>query len=119
MTSETVINEEGKTISSPVDNTIEGINMGHNRKIAHLPSSPFEIFPKLFIYSAWGCQLKTVKFKHFKGLKNLRILLLANNQIRIIPSDSFKNLGALNEVYLSKFHLITVTHTPSPPYFLI
>lgn len=84
------------------DAAIGALFFDKNKKISFLPVDVGISFPRLKLYSAYRCSIKTIAKVHFKGLKMLRRLHLDNNQIETIKSNTFEDLNSLEELYLSK-----------------
>jgi Leucine-rich repeat (LRR) protein len=102
LNSATSIYDEDYKISSTVDNTIRALNYGHNKKIFFLPESPCDILRNLKVIAGWKCSLKSIEYKNFRKLVNVKYIDLAGNQIETIHSDTFKDLAALEILVLSK-----------------
>jgi Leucine-rich repeat (LRR) protein len=93
---------EGFVISSE-DSNVKALDFGQNKNIEFLPSSPYQAFPSLELYNAPNCSVKSVTFQNFMKLNKLRGLYLYENQIETIKSDTFKDLAALEELWMGKF----------------
>jgi hypothetical protein len=92
----TVINEDDVTIST-ADNSVRVLSFYNNKKINFLPIQVSEKFPKLIIYSASSCSVKTISRKHFAGMK-IEQIFLHKNQIEKINSDVFQDLVSLEHL---------------------
>jgi Leucine-rich repeat (LRR) protein len=97
----TTIDAEGFEVASP-DDSITGLNFEFNKKISFLPIGVHKAFQNLLGYSAHSCSLTTISRNNFKGLIRLKLLLLEENQITTIYSDTFADLISLKHLDLSK-----------------
>lgn len=100
MITSTTIDSNDTTVE--VDETIDLLSFAANKKIQFLPVEVAVSFPKLKVYGAVGCSIETIEKIHFKGLAMLRYLLLKDNYIKTIPSDSFEDLTSLEALVLGK-----------------
>jgi hypothetical protein len=99
----TKISSNGFQISTIHDELMGGLDFSHNKKIFHLPDKVFENFPKLIVYNAYDCSLKSIFRRHFEGLFHLKGLYLNRNLIEKIPLDAFEDLKSLEILYLGEF----------------
>lgn len=95
----TTIIAPGSKFSSCLDPSIRGIEFWENRKIHYLPEGASEKFPDLLGFSAGHCSVTAIEREIFRGLTKVKDVLLEDNQIEGIPSDTFDDLTSL--VYLS------------------
>lgn len=102
MMTETAINDTGFLITTPRDDSVGGLSLHNNKKVEYLPENTAEKFPNLKILHAQGCSIKSVSRQNFKNLKTMRYLVLQNNEIQKIESDTFLDLVALEKLYLGK-----------------
>lgn len=96
----TEISSADVTISP--DESIVGLTFATNRKISFLPLEVGKSFPDLLCYAASNCNVKSISKKHFEKLGKLKELLLYNNRITTIASDTFADLVSLEYLKLSK-----------------
>jgi Leucine rich repeat len=99
--SKVVIDSPGYSISNR-DDSIEALHLDINKLVFYLPEKVDTNFKNLVIYEANGCSIKNISNQNFKGLIKLCALLLENNQIEKILSDTFKDLKELQYLWLSK-----------------
>lgn len=102
MKGSTKINSAGYKISAYQNQNIEGIDFSHNKKIFHLPDKVYESFPKLIVYNAYDCSIKSIFRRHFEHLFHLKGLYLNRNSIEKIPLDAFDDLKSLELLYLGE-----------------
>lgn len=105
-------------ISTPHDETIEGLEFGDNRKISYLPIKVHETFPNLVHYLAARCSIKAIKKENFASLTKLTLIQMYNNQIEAIDSDTFTGLDHLNFIDFSKLTIVTF-NIPKLPIFSV
>lgn len=98
----TIIESKGYIISSPTDETIEGLVFEHNKKIQFLPEKIAEKIPNIIFYTAWNLSLTEVSKINFINLTKLKILYLDNNLIETFASDTFEDLTSLMRLHLRK-----------------
>lgn len=103
MTATTVINSVGFLITTPRNDSVEGFLSIFNKKIEYLPENMAEQFPNLVFIQAQDCSIKAISKQNLKNLKRLRFLALIQNSITKIESDTFGDLLALEELWLSEF----------------
>lgn len=101
----TVVDAPDFIISTPRDETVEGLRFTHNKNIFFLPTETAKTFPNLIMYSAWNCSIKVVKKENFKNLNTIVAIYLSDNQIETVSSDTFEDLTSLEMISLSKFLL--------------
>lgn len=102
MDRETAIESIGLTISSEIDESIEGLRFVDNKKIHFLPEKIEASFPNLVYFAAYGCSIKEISKDNFQNLTKLTFLSLALNQIEKIFSDTFEDLTSLKYLFLCK-----------------
>lgn len=96
------IDEDDSTIS-PQSNEVNAFNLcWSNNKVLFLPIEIHESFPELIMYRAQDCSITTVAKEHFENLSELKVLLLGENGIEMIPPGVFDDLTALEHLNLRK-----------------
>lgn len=105
MITTTSIHSEEAFVSSPVDATVKVIHFNSNKQIVFLPSRVDLKFPSLELYAAGRCEIEKISKRNFKNLKHLTHLWLGFNQIEYVPSDTFEDLIAIQDIQLSKWNL--------------
>lgn len=105
MAATTVINSVGFLITTPHNDSVEGFLSIFNKKIEYLPDNMADKFPNLVFIQAQDCSIKSISKQNFKNLKHLRFLALIQNNITKIESDTFMDLVALEELWLSELIL--------------
>lgn len=80
---------------------LEILRIVKQRNIEFLPVSVYKSFPKLKIYYVANTPVQKISKKNFEKLYELWALYLENNQIEVIPSDTFEDLVKLENVNIS------------------
>lgn len=101
MTENTTIDKANVTISNE-DHTVVTLSFSDNKKISYLPVNVAESFWNLWEYTAQDCSIKELFKANFAGLRDVHTLLLFNNQIELIYSDTFEDMRGLQMIFLSK-----------------
>lgn len=91
-----VIDSEPSMLNAQRDDTILGFDARSNKNVKFLPGNIGEKFPKLEGLAVWDCALTVVRERYFKGLKKLKYLNLAKNEISIVEKDAFRDLASLD-----------------------
>lgn len=91
----TVIDKRGETFYPMPDQQAIGLLFENNKKIEYLPVKVHRAFPNLADYRAEECSIREISRKNFEKLDKLRIVMLGNNQIEKVPSDTFAELPLL------------------------
>lgn len=99
---EQTVDKLGYSISSSRDDNITGLWFDHNSNLFFLPEDIAKTFPNLVGLSAEACSLKAIEHNNFRGLNKLKFLWLTENSLEMIPSDTFKDLMALETLYMRK-----------------
>lgn len=102
MNKETSISSQESFLASPKDETIEGFNLDENSRIYYLPANVAEKFPNLLVYSAHHCSILSVNNENFYNLIHLKQLILHDNKINRVVSNTFEGLTALEYLLLRK-----------------
>ena len=100
------IDREGFSVAGKL--STQAIRIFDNKEVNFLPGNIADAFPKMIVYEAYNCALKTIQKTSFKGLKKLKHLNLASNEIEWIDGDSFKDLTKLGFLNLSGNKIKTV-----------
>lgn len=99
---EATIDGAGFTINSELDILVFGLSFWSNKGISFLPVDVYKIFPHLVDMSAAGCSLKSISKENFRGLRELQLLLLYQNEIESFAADTFEDLTSLEELDLGE-----------------
>lgn len=99
------IDSKDVEISSNFSN-VTVLHFDFNEKVLYLPVGLLAVFPSLFYMDAGGCSLEELSKENFQGLKSLSYLWLRHNKIKVIESETFRDLDSLLSLDLSKnfFH---------------
>lgn len=81
-------------------NEIEEIVFTNNKNIKFLPIRMHQTFPNLREIIAYGCSIQNISRSNFDKLNRLRKLILENNHLETIKSDTFRDLLRLEELSL-------------------
>lgn len=84
---------------------IKAMSFVQNKHMKYLPENIGKFAPNLEELSARHAALHVITKKNFAGLKNMKSLNLADNQIKFIDPDAFDDLVALEELDLSNNQL--------------
>lgn len=77
-------------------------NVAFQEKVKKLPNDFDNRFPNLSIYNASHCSIQSISNENFDEMIKLQYLYLDNNQIEVIPKDTFSVLGSLIMLHLRK-----------------
>lgn len=102
MNTYSVIKDIGHTFSDPLSDTLLDMVFEDNRNIEFLPDSPHQIFPALRKIFAARCAIREIARRNFENLRELFDIQLEDNQIYVVPSDTFKDQVRLLFLDLSK-----------------
>jgi Leucine rich repeat len=84
------------------DNTMEVLAFDHIKTVFYLPLNIGGTYSSLRECRAMNCSIKEIFRQNFIGLSTLKKLVLPNNLIERIASDTFKDLKMLELLLLSK-----------------
>lgn len=98
----TSINETDVEIIKCDNFNVDELNFNNNKNIFFLPIKVAKTFPNLINFRSASCSIKDISYENFKGLNKLKFLSLRENQIEMIPCNSFEDLVDLEELYLGK-----------------
>lgn len=98
----TIINSSNYKISTPKDQTVQGLRLNGNKKILFLPLETYKKFPNLLGYYAYECSIKKLRKEDFLNLDQLKHIIMFKNQIEMIYSDTFEGLTSLQRIDLGK-----------------
>lgn len=101
MDGSTVIDSNEFLIRSESALDVDEMVFTRNKKIEYLPANIAEKFANVYTILAANCSIKSVSKENFQGLQFLRRVVLENNQIERIDSDTFTDLEALSTIDLS------------------
>jgi hypothetical protein len=73
-----VIDEADTIIASLPDPSVRQLLSLRNEKMKFLPTNIGKAFPRLLGLHFWGTQLKVIESNHFKNLRELGLLTVAN-----------------------------------------
>jgi Leucine-rich repeat (LRR) protein len=96
------IDKQDVKISSERDELVQALQFHDSKSIFYLPINVDEKFPNLVVYYAGSCSIKKISKQNFIGLSSLKVLILEQNQIEQIPSETFNDLISLERLWLSK-----------------
>lgn len=113
------INTVNSMISSPKNDTVEGISFQGNLKIFFLPVNIGQKFQKLKMFDASSCAIKAIFKENFKNLKVLKELTLDNNEIFSVNSNTFEDLESLETLSLREFFLKVLSQKYSMIHFKV
>lgn len=82
--------------------TYKGLSFGSNKKVSYLPLYVGDQLPNLLVYVGASCSVRSISKENFKNLKKLKALVLDNNKIEKLFSDTFEDLIALEHIDLRK-----------------
>lgn len=91
------ISSQGTRIS-PRDTSITALRLKFNKNI--LPERVGDQFPNLKKYIAHDCSVREVSKTNFEYLDKVYKLAISNNQIERIPSSTFVDMTALQQLNL-------------------
>lgn len=77
------------------DEQVKGLEIRRGTNVFFLPIRVNEAFRNLVAYSAIESRVKTLSRNNFRGLKDLKLLFLDGNHIKMIESDVFNDLTSL------------------------
>jgi len=101
MVEDTDISFPDTSLSEALDKAVGGLDFFNNKKIKFLPIRINLVFPNLSGYDAKYCSLTTITKENFKGLKQLRVIWLFDNEISFLNADVFDDLEKLEIIGLS------------------
>lgn len=101
----TLINDIGFTISYLFNDNILKIDLSDNRNIEFLPISPHQTFPNLKDDYARRCAIREISKANFEKMHYLERIVLHDNQIYAVLSDTFEGLTSLWLLDLSKLKI--------------
>jgi Leucine rich repeat len=101
MTDETSIHSQGMKMSGKHSN-VQGLSLWGNKKVNYLIDFAGKNLPNLLGYDAGNCAIKRIRRNNFGDLSKLRELLLQDNQLESIGTDTFSDLQALERIHLRK-----------------
>lgn len=78
---------------------VKALNFNGNKKIVFLPEKVYLSFPKLVAIDASHCSIRK---ENFENLEHLTTLLLFNNEIEKIYSNTIQNLHSLEYIDLGE-----------------
>lgn len=84
------------------DESVKGIWFKENKKIEFFPENMGAMFPNAIGVNAWQCAILTISREHFRDFNHLRALLLSDNKIEEIASDTFMDLTTLETLTIRK-----------------
>lgn len=87
------------------DKSVTEVHFTLNTKIQFLPASIHQSFPNLRFYAAGQCGLEQVFKNNFELLPDLAEIILSENRIHTITSDTFEGLRKLEVVVLCELLL--------------
>lgn len=96
----TVIDNPNYEISSPRDVEVWKLNLAENNGISFLPVYVDQKYPNLLAYTAYSCNIKTLRRENFQNLKKVKELDLDFNKIETIYSDVFSGLESVEIIHL-------------------
>lgn len=88
--------------------SVQRLYMQSGMFLEFLPDRLGKSFPNLLVLDAAKCVIKKINRRNFQGLIKLQVLLLKENQIEKISSDTFGNLKAIERIDLSKFEFLLI-----------
>lgn len=94
------ISNRDVTINTAIMEQIEGLSMKSNKNIAFLPIKVYQNFPNLLGYNAQNCAINEITYANFKNLNELQALILSENKIVFIHSNTFNDLHKLQDLML-------------------
>lgn len=97
----TIIEVPDFKISTARDDSVKALELSGNMAVQFLPVETHRKFPKLVVYSASECSIKTLKKEHFVNLDFLVGIFMRKNQIETLNTDVFEDLQALEELDFS------------------
>lgn len=102
MDQKTKIESQNSTVEVHYFNTnVNELQFTGNKKIFYLPVRLDETFFNLIAYFADSCSLTIITKENFANLRSLKFLLLADNQIQVIRSETFQDFTSLETLKLS------------------
>lgn len=99
----TAINASDFTISGQEDESVLLFDSSRNHNVEYLPIRISNQFPNLVTYDADRCAIKEISKSNFENLFHLRMLNLIGNRLKIIVSDTFRDLVSLESLLLGKY----------------
>lgn len=102
------INPTNFVIADLRDEEVDEIRLDGNKRIEYLSYKIYMQFPNLDAYWAGECSIKQISKENFENLNKLIKIYLAHNQIQKISGNTFKGLGQLRVVDLSKFYICII-----------
>lgn len=102
MTDKTEIEVTGATLATEQDDSMDAIRFYANKKIFFLPVDVHKNFPKLKLYFAHNCNIRTLYADNFAHLSEVKELHLDSNRIHGVDGEMFKDMTSLEVLYLSK-----------------
>lgn len=95
------INAADFTVDIERNKAVEGFRANSNADVHFLPIDVNEKFPNLAALTAFGCMIKSLNPKNFKGLTSLELLDLHRNKIEYIDTQDLRELTSLRFLDLS------------------
>lgn len=101
------IASDGYNIFNAKDEQMEWLTLNTNKKVYFFPVDIASKFPNLIMITAHACSIEAISRKNFRNLNKLIHLEFYSNKIERIESDTFKDLVALEYLWISKkFNLV-------------
>lgn len=104
----TSIQTSSINITQETDDSVKVLSFNGNKNVVYLPVQVDKVFTNLSCYDAAYTSVTDIFKTNFKGLMKLEYLLLNNNEIKTITSDTFENLASLKLLHLCKFVIILI-----------
>lgn len=94
------IDSEKYILDLPVNTTVDRFDVSDNKEVKYLPRRIGETFTKLKTFRAVNCGLTILMPNfYFENMPNVQILLLNDNQIKVVEANAFKDLASVVEMW--------------------
>lgn len=93
-------------VPEPKYRTLNVLSIINQRDVKLLPILLHERFPGLKIYNIENTSIQKISKKNFEHLHELKELILIENQIEVIKSDTFEDLINVEKIRISMLRLL-------------